>query len=133
MQKTQKGFTIIELIVVIAIIAVLATIVAINVTSYIAKGKDASIKGNMANIQTVAATVFDASGTSGVLSTAPGYVSAKAAIEDANGTQTIVENVSTISAWCIETVLNDSTTWCVDSTGYKGSAAGCSTTVKACN
>jgi len=46
MQK-QKGFTIIELIVVIAIIAVLAAIVMVNVTSYIAKSKDSAIKGNM--------------------------------------------------------------------------------------
>ena len=37
----QKGFTIIELIVVIAIIAVLAAIVMVNVTKYIAQGKDA--------------------------------------------------------------------------------------------
>ncbi|MCX6721502.1 MAG: prepilin-type N-terminal cleavage/methylation domain-containing protein [Candidatus Staskawiczbacteria bacterium] len=38
--KTQKGFTIIELIVVIAIIAVLAAIVMINVSGYIAKARN---------------------------------------------------------------------------------------------
>ena len=38
----QKGFTIIELIVVIAIIAILAAIVMVNVTQYINKGKDAA-------------------------------------------------------------------------------------------
>ena len=59
MQKKQKGFTIIELIVVIAIIAVLATIVMINVTSYIAKGKDAAIKGNLASVLTNAAVYYE--------------------------------------------------------------------------
>ena len=45
----SKGFTIIELIVVIAIIAVLATIVLVNVTQYINRGKDAAIKGNLSS------------------------------------------------------------------------------------
>ena len=43
----SKGFTIIELIVVIAIIAVLAGIVLVNVTQYINKSKDASIEADM--------------------------------------------------------------------------------------
>ena len=49
MQK-QKGFTIIELIVVIAIIAILAAIVLVNVTTYISKAKDARINSDMASI-----------------------------------------------------------------------------------
>ncbi|MCX6719824.1 MAG: prepilin-type N-terminal cleavage/methylation domain-containing protein [Candidatus Staskawiczbacteria bacterium] len=47
MMQKQKGFTIIELIVVIAIIAVLAAIVMVNVTIYIGKSKDAAIKGDL--------------------------------------------------------------------------------------
>ncbi len=42
--QNRRGFTIIELIVVIAIIAVLAAIVTTNVMQYIAKAKDAVIK-----------------------------------------------------------------------------------------
>ena len=38
----SKGFTIIELLVVVAIIAVLTGIVLVNVTSYITKGRDAA-------------------------------------------------------------------------------------------
>ena len=41
MPKNQKGFTIIELIVVIAIIAVLAAVVLVNVQGYIAKARNA--------------------------------------------------------------------------------------------
>src|ERR1035437_2671286 len=54
----QKGFTIIELIVVIAIIAVLAGIVLVNVTSYINKGKDAAAQGNLASMLTNSAVWF---------------------------------------------------------------------------
>jgi len=55
MQK-REGFTIIELIVVIAIIAVLAAIVLVNVTQYINKSKDAAIKGEMDQLRKCAAT-----------------------------------------------------------------------------
>ncbi|MCX6721887.1 MAG: prepilin-type N-terminal cleavage/methylation domain-containing protein, partial [Candidatus Staskawiczbacteria bacterium] len=48
----QKGFTIIELIVVIAIIAVLAGIVLVNVTSYINKSRNAAVKGNLSTMLT---------------------------------------------------------------------------------
>ncbi|MCX6719761.1 MAG: prepilin-type N-terminal cleavage/methylation domain-containing protein [Candidatus Staskawiczbacteria bacterium] len=48
----KKGFTIIELIVVIAIIAVLASIVMVNVTQYIAKSKETAVIADMVNLQT---------------------------------------------------------------------------------
>ena len=41
----QKGFTLVELIVVIAVIAVLSSIVLFSVTQYINKGKDSNISG----------------------------------------------------------------------------------------
>lgn len=130
MQKNQKGFTIIELIVVIAIIAVLATIVMINVTSYIAKGKDASIKGNMASIQTIAATYYDEEATYVGLGSNASYTAALAAITDADATSIIDE--FTASGYCIEVVLNDTTNWCVDSTGYKGTTAVCDAATADC-
>ena len=50
-QFFKKGFTVIELIVVIAIIAVLATVVMINVTNYITKAKNSAIKSSMSSIE----------------------------------------------------------------------------------
>jgi type IV pilus assembly protein PilA len=130
MQKIQKGFTIIELIVVIAIIAVLATIVMINVTSYIAKGKDSAIKGNMASIQTIAATYYDEEATYVGLGSDASYAAAVAAITDADGTSIVDEFIA--GGYCIEVVLNDTTSWCVDSTGYKGTTAECDVTTADC-
>ena len=44
----NKGFTLIELIVVIAIIAVLSSVILFSITLYINKGKDSNISGNLA-------------------------------------------------------------------------------------
>jgi len=135
----SKGFTIIELIVVIAIIAVLATIVLVNVTSYINKGKDSSIKGNMANMMTIAAAYYDSTtGGNGDylgLTTDAAYSAGVTAIDDANGGDAVTDEITAAGdAWCIESGLNDTTTtnWCVDSTGYKGSTAECDATTADC-
>ncbi len=48
MIKKYKGFTLIELVVVVAIIAVLSAIILVTTTQYISKGKDSNIAGNLA-------------------------------------------------------------------------------------
>lgn len=50
--NTKKGFTIIELVVVIAIIAILAAIVLISVSGYIQKSQDSAIKSTMHTLLT---------------------------------------------------------------------------------
>jgi prepilin-type N-terminal cleavage/methylation domain-containing protein len=131
----SKGFTIIELLVVVAIIAVLAAIVLVNVTGYINQGKNAAIKGNLSTILTNGAVYFDANsnyGTSGAASPVTTgtnfctntYVTAPmAAVSSAGGTGTCSIN-STYTAWCACATLKDVTgatgqTFCVDSTGTK--------------
>jgi|SRR3989344_2711502 len=121
--KLLTGFTIIELIVVIAIIAVLATIVLVNVTSYISKGKDSAIKGNMANMMTMAAAEYDDAGSYAGLNVDAAYTAGVVAIDDANGGGSVNDEMGA-TGWCVESTLNDTAVgvWCVDSTGYKGNA-----------
>lgn len=126
----SKGFTIIELIVVIAIIAVLASIVLVNVTQYIAKGKDSSIKGNLATILTNGAIWYDghASVFTGFDADAT-YTNPATAISNANGSVAPTITFSTaVDAFCACSPLNikvgtDSQYYCVDSTGKKKQVA----------
>jgi prepilin-type N-terminal cleavage/methylation domain-containing protein len=126
MQK-QKGFTIIELIVVIAIIAVLAAIVMVNVTQYIAKGKDAAVKGNLASAMANAAVYYDANPTLGAVcaDTTYGFKTAFDAAAAQYGAGSASCAGTTISAtssyWCAcARLVSDNTKYyCVDSTGKK--------------
>ena len=132
MQK-QKGFTIIELIVVIAIIAVLASIVLVNVTSYINKSKNAAIQGNLATLLTNGAIYFDnnnaalgsafTADTTGCSITGATYLAIKSAYN--NTANLACKGSGATQAWCAysSTLVAGSTaasTWCVDSSGYKG-------------
>ncbi|MBM3206172.1 MAG: prepilin-type N-terminal cleavage/methylation domain-containing protein [Candidatus Staskawiczbacteria bacterium] len=125
--KKQKGFTIIELLVVVAIIAVLAAIVLVNVTQYINKGKDAAIKGNMATILTNMAVWYDQNGSYAGFDAAtnPGYDTPADAIVGAGKTIITGEKTDTSSQICGCATLYDTTngTYCVDSTGYKKATA----------
>jgi len=49
MKKPQKGFTVIELVVVIAIIAVLSAIIVTNVQTYITKARVTKLKADFTN------------------------------------------------------------------------------------
>lgn len=61
MKDHKRGFTIIELLIVIAIIGVLAAIVAVNGTASRAKARDAQRVSDIGNIQTALEAYFEAS------------------------------------------------------------------------
>ena len=117
-----SGFTIIELIVVIAIIAVLAGIVIFAVTQYIAKAKDATIEGDLVSIAKDAAVIFSGgSGNYGELTSNLIYQNISSSINNAGGVMTV--NVpSDNSEYCVaSTLVTDKTkSWCVDNTGFNG-------------
>lgn len=131
----QKGFTIIELIVVIAIIAVLAAIVLINVTTYINKSKDASIKANLHTIQTAFISTNYQTSSTWAAPTTTDYTLAKQQIETNNGTGTYSE-ILIAGGFCATSPLasTGATAWCVDSTGFAGDlvATKCTTGVGTC-
>ncbi len=143
MQKL-KGFTIIELLVVVAIIAVLTGIVLVNVTQYINKGKNAAIKGNMSSLLINAAiyydtdpvnkgtyTAFDTNTATGCGAGSPIAL----AITAAGGALTcrVSTNAPAGSAWCgCSTELPVTTVFCVDSTGKKIEKLASDCTVATC-
>ena len=122
MQK-QKGFTIIELIVVIAIIAVLAAIVLVNVTQYINKGKDAAARGNLSTLLTNSAVYVDGGGTLAAFTTSPTGASVTAALTTAGYATAI--GVPATTGWCASITLKADTSksYCVDSSGSKKESA----------
>ncbi len=131
----SKGFTIIELIVVIAIIAVLAAIVLVNVTQYINKSKNANIKANLAGLTTDGTVYFESdptyNGSYQNFCNSSSVASAKTAIDKiwdptGNVTGTVTCNTNnTFTKWCACAGLLTTSTdpsdsnFCVDSTGYK--------------
>jgi prepilin-type N-terminal cleavage/methylation domain-containing protein len=130
----QKGFTIIELIVVIAIIAVLASIVLVNVTQYLNKGKDAAIQGNMAGIMTNASVYFDTNGNYTALcadaTVAAAITSAKTAYGSSAGDTADCNGAAAAWAACSQLKVSDAY-FCVDSTGAKKTIATRATCVAA--
>lgn len=122
--QNKKGFTIIELIVVVAIIAVLAAIVSVNVITYLKKGKDAAIKSNLETAQTAMAD-WISNGTAFIVCTAASDVKkAYDAATTAAGTATgsncnLATSVNGPGCVCVK-LLNSANNFCVDSTGNKG-------------
>ena len=118
----QRGFTIIELLVVVAIIAVLAAIVLVNVTGYINQGKNAAIKGNLATILTNGSVYFDTNGNYTSYCSDAKLTGPEAAVTAAGGTPS---EYCAATAWCACSTMKTTTaepagsTFCVDSTGYK--------------
>jgi len=116
----QKGFTIIELIVVIAIIAVLASIVMINVMQYISKSKDTAIKANLDTIRKNAAVWYDNHGSYSGFDTDASSVASENAITKSGGilSYSSVVGQSYCYAYFLPSDPLGLTPLCVDYNGY---------------
>ncbi|OGI79816.1 hypothetical protein A2W43_02095 [Candidatus Nomurabacteria bacterium RIFCSPHIGHO2_12_40_11] len=149
----KKGFTLIELLVVVAIIGILASVVLASLNTARAKGANAAIKANLANIRAQAEIVYDATpnayGTAANATTAcaatgwtptAGSLFANttinaaiiAAATYAGAGGACFSSIGTGSAWAASMPLKPGDSagayWCVDSTGVSAGKTGPATT-----
>lgn len=132
-QTNRQGFTLIEILVVIAIIGILSSVVLGSLNSAREKGADGAVKSNLSSVKNVAAIYYDDQSGSylGLCSTSQKVIDAMA------GSQTVVaptpivgglgdgECVDSSAEWAawVNLKLSSTTAWCVDSTGKSGEIA----------
>ena len=121
--NTSRGFTIIELLIVVAIIAVLTGIVLVSVVAYINKGKDAAIQGNLNTIVTNGAEYFDRTSSFSGFCADQYFIGPQDAITIAGGIAICNTNtddpIDTAFCACSTMKVIPGDTFCVDSSGYK--------------
>ena len=130
----SKGFTIIELIVVIAIIAILAAIILANVSTYNVRSKDAAAKGDLSTLTTAGTKYYEANGSNYnnfFTAANPDWVKINGILTSVNMNYTITQtcdqadncNAGTSDTkWCASVKLKQYSTatyYCVDSVGEK--------------
>jgi prepilin-type N-terminal cleavage/methylation domain-containing protein len=149
----NKGFTLIELLVVIAIIGILSGLIIVSMGGAQGAAKDARIKAALDQFRSNA-EVFrlgDASSRYGIADVTAGaacpssgtniiyaatgagadgaLLCADIQLQNANALLFNISSSSTTPRYCIQKTLYDnSTKWCVDSTGYAGTTANCDST-----
>ena len=127
----KKGFTLIELLVVIAIIGILSSVVLASLNTARAKGANAAIKSNLANIRAQAELLYDGPGNNynavcGANSatqnaTIAGMISSANTSSGSTAVCGKVGGAVDATAWAVQSPLkaaeNGNAYWCVDSTG----------------
>lgn len=155
-KRLSRGFTLIELLVVIAIIGILSAIVLASLNTARAKGSDAAIKSDLANMRAQAELLYDDSGcytsvandcTFSAIAAAACAVGATEAIwmnDQIEAALTHAGNASSGGsigaatcmqaanggAWAISVPLKSApaNSWCIDSTGASKQRTGAITT-----
>jgi len=127
----QSGFTLIELVVVVAIIAVLSGVVLFSVSQYINKGKDSNMAGNMAVLVPAGEIYYNGNGYSysGFCNNDVVLNAISQMPDNINGTCRSSTNLVGLccsvaedeESWaaCAREFANDKKAYCVDSRGVK--------------
>ena len=143
MNKKNIGFTLIELLVVIAIIGILSGAVLLNLNDESKKAKDARIKSSLNQIRTKMESIRAESDTlvyptwSSTANAVAGNpeiqkLSKEIDKQISDTTNNYATILSSSNAWCAQSALNVSGSFCVDSKGYAGPTAGCTISTYKC-
>ncbi len=129
----RKGFTLIELLVVIAIIGILASIVMVSMGGARTKAKDARIKGDLAQVRSIAELIYDTDGYSyGALCASSTSLTVSGdRTDDLDELANVIQDdivaqggsvtcATTATTYCVEVDLQTTGAgyYCVDSTGF---------------
>lgn len=115
----KKGFTIIEILVVVMIIGVLAAIVNYSLEGTKTKTDDVSIKTNMANSTAQASLFFEKNNTYlGICE--DGTYGVKGAYDRLKEIEPRAQCNGNYTGYVMMTILSDDQIWCVDSHGFSG-------------
>jgi len=133
MKRSEKGFTLMELLVVVAIIGILAAIVIVSLNRARNKGKDAAIKTQLQQMRAASEMYNDDNGSYTGWCGSAEQTRIETGATTAGGTAADCDVAADGSAWAAEIVLLSGGYWCVDSNGAsKAEAASKGAAVTAC-
>jgi len=119
--KSSKGFTLVELLIVITVIGVLASIVLVSISGAQSRARDSRIQTSMSQIRSFAQTESFPDGYYTDVCTNITASEIYADISKMGGTVDSCEDSS--ESFCLQATLNNNETWCVDP--EKVSSGGC--------
>ena len=116
-QSDDFGFTLVEVLMVIAIISLLASIVIIQTGTVKKKGEDAAIQAALREVRNAGELYYSNNQTYEGVCDDDDYVRIKEYIDDRNGPNGVIDCKDSATAYAVISSMNTKDCWCVDSQG----------------